>query len=62
MKIIQNKTYKTYLTKSRFPIADKFALEGFLCRYPEHLYSVVVEPKKKCYLVIATPKFKIEEV
>ena len=59
MKIIQNKTYKTYLTKSRFPIADKFALEGFLCRYPEHIYNVEVENKKSCYLVIATPKIEI---
>ena len=62
MKIIQNKTYKTYLKKSHFAMADKFALEGFLYRYPEHLYKVEVENKKSCYLVIATPKFKIEEV
>ena len=59
MKIIQNETYKTYLTKSRFPIADKFALEGFLCRYPEHIYNVEVENKKSCYLVIATPKIEV---
>ena len=59
MKIIQNKTYKTYLTKSRFPIADKFALEGFLCRYTEHIYNIDVINKKSCYLVIATPKIEI---
>ena len=59
MKIIQNKTHKTYLTKSRFPIADKFALEGFLCRYPEHIYNVDVINKKSCYLVIASPKVEI---
>jgi len=59
MKILQNKTYKTYLTKSRFPIADKFALEGFLCRYPDNIYNVEVITKNKCYLVIATPKIEI---
>ena len=59
MKIIQNKTYKTYLPKSRFPKADIFALEGFLCRYPEHIYKVNVITKKSCYLVIATPKIEI---
>ena len=59
MKVIQNRTYKTYLTKSRFPIADKFALEGFLCRYPEHIYKVDVIYKKSCYLVIATPRIEV---
>ena len=60
MKIIRHRTQKTYLRKSQFAMADKFALEGFLHRYPEHVYNIEVITKEKCYIVIATPK--IEEV
>ena len=51
---------KFYITKSVYPIADKYSLEGSLNRYNKELFNIEVYDKGKSYLVIVTPK--IEEV
>tara|TARA_R110000824_G_scaffold10325_2_gene45715 strand:+ start:987 stop:1163 length:177 start_codon:yes stop_codon:yes gene_type:complete len=50
---------KFYITKSKYPIADKYSLEGSLNRYNKELFNVEVFDKGRSYLVIITPKVEV---
>ena len=51
-----------HLIKSKYPIADKYSLEGSLNRYPKELFNIDIIDKGKSYLIIVTPINNIEEV
>ena len=50
---------KFYITKSKYPISDKYSLEGSLNRYNKELFDIEVYDKGKSYLVIVTPKIEV---
>jgi len=54
---VNSKRY--YVTKSKYPIADKYSLEGSLNRYNKELFDIEVFDKGKSYLVIVTPKIEV---